>query len=92
MFEWMAWTMPTALFFIAVAMMLVVMTVYAIRNRPAARRGFLPIDTTPGDRMFIALLSGAFIHLAGIGLFNSLPLWTSSLAALAWATVLISKG
>ena len=38
------------------------------------RRGFLPMATTRGDRLFIGLLGAAYIHLAWLGL-TDLPLW-----------------
>ncbi|NQD96974.1 hypothetical protein HP532_30390, partial [Pseudomonas sp. CrR25] len=51
--EWMAWTLPTALFFGFIALLLIGMTVWEIRSPCAERRGFLPISTTRGDRLFI---------------------------------------
>lgn len=82
-FEWMAWTGPTALFFAAIAGMLVVMTILELLWPSVERRGVLPIATSRGDRLFIALLSAAWIHLAWIGL-TELPLWQASLIALLW--------
>ena len=38
------------------------------RSPSLARRGFLPIVTTRGDRLFISLLGSAYIHLAWLGL------------------------
>jgi predicted small integral membrane protein len=62
--EWMVWTLPTALFFVAVAAMFVIMTVWQLVQPSVARRGFLPMTTTRGDRLFIGLLGSAFINLA----------------------------
>ena len=53
--EWMAWTPVTAAFFGGIALLLVGMTVWEIRSPCAERRGFLPIATTRGDRLFIGL-------------------------------------
>ena len=44
--------------------MLVGMTVWEIRSPTVERKGFLPIATTRGDRLFIGLLSAAYINLA----------------------------
>lgn len=62
---WMAWTWPTAAFFIGIGLALAGMTIWELR-RPGggARRGVLGLDTTRGDRLFITLLGSAFIHLA----------------------------
>jgi predicted small integral membrane protein len=72
--EWMAWTLPTALFFSAIALILLAMTAWQIVSPSVERRGMLPMPTTRGDRLFIGLLGSAFIHLAWIGL-TGLPIW-----------------
>lgn len=61
--EWMAWTTPTAIFFACIALMLVAMTALQILWPTYERKGFLPMPTTRGDRLFIALIVAAFIHL-----------------------------
>lgn len=61
---WMSWTLPTALFFLAIFFILVGMTTWQIVSPSIERKGFLPLVTTRGDRLFIGLLSSAFIHLA----------------------------
>ncbi|HEY8607239.1 MAG TPA: DUF2160 domain-containing protein [Noviherbaspirillum sp.] len=66
-FEWMAWTPPVAVFFSAVVLMLAVMTVWEIRSPTMERKGFLPIPTTRGDRLFIGLLAAAYVNLAWSG-------------------------
>ena len=88
---WMAWTQPTAIFFIVIACILVAMTIWQIKAPSIERKGFLPISTTPGDRLFIGLLSSAFIHLAWIGL-TSLNLWIAFVIALIWMIVLMRWG
>ena len=74
MLNWMAWTMPSALFFVGIASILLVMTIYEIRKPCVERKGWLLITTTRGDRLFIGLLSSAFIHLLFLGL-TDLSLW-----------------
>ncbi len=75
MFEWMAWTTPVAVFFTCIALMLFGMTVWEIKSPTILRRGFLPMATTRGDRLFIGLLSAAYINLAFVGLSGRLMLW-----------------
>lgn len=60
---WMAWTWPTAVFFLSIAMALVLLSVLELIRPTISRRGFLPLATTRGDRFFISLLSAAFIHI-----------------------------
>jgi predicted small integral membrane protein len=75
MFEWMAWTVPVAIFFTCIAIMLVVMTLWEIKSPTTLRRGFLPIATTRGDRLFIGLLTAAYINLAFVGLGGRIVIW-----------------
>ena len=62
---WMAWTLPTAVFFGAIALMLAGMTVWQVLSPSVARRGVLPMETTRGDRLFIGLLGSAVSVLLG---------------------------
>jgi predicted small integral membrane protein len=81
--EWMAWTLPTAIFFIAIFLLLVSMGIWQILQPSVDRRGILPISTTRGDRLFIGLLGSAYIHLAWIGL-TDFSLWIAFAIALVW--------
>jgi len=69
--DWMAWTWPTAIFFMVIAALLVTFTILAIRYPETPRRGVLRIETTRGDRLFITLLGSAFINLAWLGLIGA---------------------
>ena len=75
MFEWMAWTLPVAVFFICIALMLVGMTVWELRSPTVERKGFLPMATTRGDRLFIGLLAAACLNLAFVGLSERMVVW-----------------
>jgi len=75
MFDWMVWTTPVAVFFICIALMLAGMTVWELKSPTTMRRGWLPIDTTRGDRLFIGLLLAAYVNLAFIGLAGKFQEW-----------------
>ena len=77
MFDWMVWTTPVAVFFSCIVLMLVGMTIWEIRSPTTLRKGFLPIATTRGDRLFIGLLSAAYINLAWVGLAGQIAQWLS---------------
>jgi predicted small integral membrane protein len=66
--EWMAWTTPVAIFFSTIAVLILAMTVWQVVSPSTARKGWLPIKTTRGDRFFLGLLSSAFACLAIIGI------------------------
>lgn len=70
-FAWMAWTMPIAIFFISIVLMLAGMTFWQLRSPSIERKGLLPIPTTRGDRLFIGLLSAAYVNLAWAGLTDA---------------------
>ena len=75
MFDWMAWTLPVAVFFSCIAVMLVVMTVWEIKSPTTSRRGWLPMATTRGDRLFIGLMAAAWINLGFVGLSEKAMTW-----------------
>jgi predicted small integral membrane protein len=89
--SWMAWTLPTALFFIGVALVLLAMTAAELRWPSTERRGFLPIATTRGDRLFIGLLGSAYLHLLVIGA-TDWSIWVASALALVWLAVVMRWG
>jgi predicted small integral membrane protein len=89
--DWMAWTLPTAIFFIVIAVILVSMTVWQIVAPSPERRGFLPIPTTPGDRLFIGLLVSGYIHLAWLGL-TDVSLWVALAISLVWMAIVMRWG
>ena len=99
---WMAWTLPTAIFFALLASTLAVMTYLAAVYPEAERVGILRIPTTRGDRLFVSLILTAVIHLLWIGFvgtdaiatlpigeegFEISSLWLATLISLATAVV-----
>ena len=86
MFDWMVWTTPVAIFFTCIVLMLVGMTVWELKSPTTLRRGWLPIATTRGDRLFICLLAAAYISLAWAGL-SDLEQWIG--AAIGFVVLLI---
>ena len=87
MFTWMVWTTPVAVFFSCIALMLIGMTVWEIKQPTTLRKGFLPLATTRGDRLFIGLIATAFVHMAWLGLAD-LPVWPMSLACVGLMLVI----
>ena len=77
MFDWMAWTLPVAVFFGCIVLMLVGMTAWELRVPTIERKGFLPIATTRGDRLFIGLLAAAYVNLLFVALSERMVSWFS---------------
>jgi predicted small integral membrane protein len=87
----MAWTAPTAAFFIVIALMLVGMAAWSVVQPSTPHKGFLPIVTTRGDRLFIGLLTAAYIHLAWLYFTEDL-LWIASAIAAAVLAIVMRWG
>jgi predicted small integral membrane protein len=100
---WMAWTLPTAIFFAALACTLAIMTLLAVAYPEAERVGVLRIPTTRGDRLFLSLILTAIIHLLWIGFvgtdtiatlpigeegFEISSLWLATLISLGFAVLI----
>lgn len=102
MFDWMVWTTPVAVFFACIACLLLGMTAWEIRSPNVERKGFLPMVTTRGDRLFIGLLSAAYINLAFVGLSGWLAqklslaeepsVWYSFVLSMFWLLLVMRKG
>ena len=95
---WMAWTLPTAIFFVALGCTLAMMTWLAVAYPEAERVGVLRIPTTRGDRLFLSLILTAIVHLLWIGFVGTdtiatLPVGEEGLELSSlWLATLISLG
>jgi len=87
---WMAWTGPTAIFFITIFCLLIAMTVWeALSPGGGPRVGILRFETTRGDRLFLSLLGSAFINLAWLG-FIGTDLWKALGVCLVYALLVFT--
>ena len=89
--SWMQWTLPTAIFFIGIAVLLAGMTIWELVSPTVERKGFLPMETTRGDRFFIGLLVSAYIHLAFLAL-TEVSLYVALVVSIIWLAVVIRWG
>ncbi len=82
--SWMAWTWPTAAFFIVLVLSIVTMGVWE-RFSPGGnpRRGVFGLDTTRGDRLFVSWLGTGFINFAWLAFYGA-PLWGGLALAIIW--------
>ena len=75
MFDWMAWTLPIAVFFGCIVLMLFGMTIWELKSPTTMRRGWLPIATTRGDRLFIGLMAAAWVNLGFVAISEKAMTW-----------------
>src|SRR3954471_24120700 len=98
----MAWTLPVAVFFTCIVLMLVGMTVWEIRSPTTLRRGWLPLATTRGDRLFIGLMAAAWVNLGFVAVSEKAmtwfsldqepSIWISFIASMLILALIIRKG
>ena len=89
--EWMVWTGPTAIFFIAIGLMLAGMTLWEMVSPQVERKGFLPIVTSRGDRLFIGLLFCAFANLIWTGM-TDINQWGGAIIGFALLGIVMRWG
>ena len=86
---WMYWTVPSALAFTGLLAVLIGMNLWEWVSPNISRKGFLPIKTSRGDRLFICIMAAIGIHFLWIGLFGdrflAVPLSLSLAACLVIA-------
>jgi predicted small integral membrane protein len=83
--SWMAWTWPTAAFFIFIFLCIATMGFWEWRQPGGGpRRGILTLETTRGDRLFISILGSAFIFLGWLALMGT-PLWGAMAISIVYA-------
>ncbi|WP_407944173.1 DUF2160 domain-containing protein [Marispirochaeta aestuarii] len=83
-FGWMYWTWQSTLFFIAIFGAITLLGVLNIYFPNIDRKGFLPIETGRGDRLFIGILSTIAIFLIWLGLFGESLLLLAVIIAAIW--------
>jgi predicted small integral membrane protein len=89
--EWMVWTLPTAILFIAIFALLGFMTLIGLRAPVLARKGFLPMTTTRGDRLYVGMLGVVLINLIWIGVTDSSQ-WFAVGVSTVWLYVVMRFG
>ena len=83
--SWMAWTMPTAIFFLAIFASIAAMGIWEYKVPGGGpRHGVFGLDTTRGDRLFISILGSCFIMLFWVA-FISTAIWGGLAVCVAWA-------
>jgi predicted small integral membrane protein len=91
MFEFMYFTFQTLILFSLVLCLFVTLAILDKYRRSYPRKGFLPISTTRGDRVFLGIMSIIIIGIIWLR-FVPLPIELSLLFALPTAILIILKG
>jgi predicted small integral membrane protein len=88
MFSWMYWTIPVAIAFGGIFVMIAGMTIWGHYRTPVLRKGFLRIVTDRGDRLYIALVIFALLMVLSFAFSIPSALVSAGVAASVSAVVL----
>jgi len=83
-FGWMYWTWQSGLFFTGIFGAITFLGVLNSYSPNVDRKGFLPIETGRGDRLFIGILSTMAIFFLWLGLFGETMLWITAIIGAIW--------
>lgn len=89
--DWMAWTTGTLVLVGLVVMVLGSLAAYAVHHPPQPRKGFLPMETSGGDRFYIGLLGTGLTMILWVA-FTDQPLPIGLLIAAVWMAAVLRSG
>lgn len=87
MLRWMYWTWQTGLFFVLLFGAIAAIGITARFSPDHGRKGFLPISTTRGDRLFLGVVFGCVILLLWLAFFGTAFVSIGLLLAGIWFLV-----
>ena len=91
MLSWMYWTIPVAIIFVFIFVMITGMTIWGKYRPPHRRKGFLRIVTDRGERLYIALVALALVMVGSFAIEGT-DAWISFGVAAALAAVILKWG
>lgn len=68
--SWMQWTLPSIIFFGGIFLVITIVGIAENYMTVIVRKGFLPIPTTPGDRVFISIMYIIGLFLIWMTIFS----------------------
>ena len=92
MLEWMHWTVQSAIGFSLLFIVLVSLAILDKFRPGYARKGFLPMATTRGDRVFISLAFFLFIFFVWLKYLPDVTAWGSMAASAVVAFIIMKWG
>jgi predicted small integral membrane protein len=92
MLSWMYWTVPSAVGFGLLFSLLIVLGVLDSYRPGYPRKGFLPIVSTRGDRVFISFLCFFILLFAWLKFLPDVTPWGAVAISLILAAVILKWG
>ena len=90
--SWMYWTFPSIILFGGIFLSILCLGIWDRYSPSVARKGFLPIETTRGDRLFIGFISSIIIYLLWMVVFKQSLLIVVTILVGVWLILLAWKG
>lgn len=92
MLEWMHWTVPSAVGIFGVFALIIGLNILDKFNPGYARKGFLPMETTRGDRVFVCIISTIIIWIFWLRFLPEVSIALSLLVAAPVVFVIMKWG
>jgi predicted small integral membrane protein len=81
---WMFWTVPSTIFILSIFGAVAYLIVLSHFRPNIDRKGFLPIETGRGDRLFIGVLSNIVFFLLWLGFVGDNFLIVATIIVVIW--------
>ena len=91
-FGWMHWSWQSAVFFGAIFTTIAALTVWDLFSPGVRSKGFLPVETTRGDRLFLGIVLTIGLFLVWLASVGNQALWGAAALALATNVALARWG
>ncbi len=83
-FSWMHWSLYSALFLAFIVFSIVGIGIWDTIKPDIMRKGFLPVETSRGDRLFIGIISTIGIHLLWLAFIGNVLVIVAFIISLIW--------
>ena len=90
--RWMQWSLHSGIFFIALFGTIIGMGIWEGFQPAVSRKGFFPMWTTRGERLFLGIISSIGICLLWIALFASALMLIPLLLSAIWFFIVAKWG
>jgi len=91
-FRWMQWNWAGTLFFAFLCLSITALTFWDMKTPGNRKKGFLPIPTTRGDRLFIGIMGSIGFTLLWLVFAGNQGLWLTFIALGIFNLILAFKG
>ena len=92
MFGWMYWSWQSMLFIGGIILAVLILGIMGVRKPDYGRKGFFPIETTRGDRLFIGIITSLSFMILWIAFVGNVLLLIPFLLVCIWFAIQMKWG